>query len=120
MHLVGVWKRDFREPLWLMTKQALKVYRARAKIEESFQDLKWLLEIDKVMNKKQVYMEKMVALLLIAYAVGVLIGEMLRDALYGGWSRGKGNGGAIQGCSSCSNRGPAWHLLTSGSLYHLP
>lgn len=37
----------------------------------------------RVMNKRQDYMEKMLALLLLVYAVGVLVGETLRDALYG-------------------------------------
>jgi len=87
VHLVGVWREGFREPLWLITnidpRQAVKIYQARMKIEESFRDLKSLLGLDKVMNKKQVYMEKMVALLLIAYAVGMMVGEMVRDALYG-------------------------------------
>jgi len=93
VHLVGVWRQGFKEPLWLMTnvdpRRALEIYRARMKIEESFRDLKSLLGLDRVMNKKQVYMEKMVALLLIAYAVGMLMGEVVRDALYGGTAQGQ-------------------------------
>ena len=53
------------------------------KIEESFKDLKSLLGLKKVMNKSQDNMEKMVALLLIAYAIGLLVGETLRDFTYG-------------------------------------
>jgi len=35
------------------------------------------------MNKQQVYMEKMVALLLLVFTIGLLVGEELRDLLYG-------------------------------------
>jgi len=54
------------------------------KIEESFRDLKSLLGMSRLMNKKQVHMEKMVAMLLVVYAIGLLLGERLRDRLYGG------------------------------------
>lgn len=37
----------------------------------------------KLMNKQQVYMEKMVALLLLVFTIGLLVGEELRDLLYG-------------------------------------
>jgi hypothetical protein len=62
----------------------LRIYRARMKIDESFKDLKSLLALHKIMNKSQENMEKIVALLLIAYAIGLLVGESLRDAMYGG------------------------------------
>jgi hypothetical protein len=52
-------------------------------IEESFRDLKSLLNLDKIMNKRQANMEKMVALVLIAYAIGLLVGESIRDHMYG-------------------------------------
>jgi uncharacterized membrane protein YwzB len=51
-------------------------------IEESFRDLKSLLHLDKIVNKTQSNMEKMVALVLIAYAIGLLVGESIRDHLY--------------------------------------
>jgi len=35
------------------------------------------------MNKRQEYMEKMVAMVLIAYCIGLLIGEAIQDYLYG-------------------------------------
>jgi hypothetical protein len=54
------------------------------KIEESFKDLKSLLHLEKVMNKKREKMERVVALVLLAYALGLLIGEALRDRVYGG------------------------------------
>ena len=37
----------------------------------------------KLMNKQQVYMEKMLALLLLTFTIGLLVGESLRDLLYG-------------------------------------
>jgi hypothetical protein len=36
-----------------------------------------------LMNKQQVYMEKMLALLLITFTIGLLVGEEIRDLLYG-------------------------------------
>jgi len=39
--------------------------------------------LTKLMNKQQVYMEKMVALLLLTFTIGLLVGEELRDLLYG-------------------------------------
>ena len=87
VNVIGTWKKGFRKPLWVMTNLApekgLEIYRARMKIEESFRDLKSLLHLDKVVNKTQDNMEKMVALVLIAYAIGVLVGESIRDQLYG-------------------------------------
>jgi hypothetical protein len=87
VNLIGVWREGFKRPLWVMTnlspEDGLRIYRARMKIEESFKDLKSLLGLTKIMNKSQDNMEKMVALLLIAYAIGLLVGETLRDFTYG-------------------------------------
>jgi hypothetical protein len=87
VNVIGTWKKGFRKPLWVMTNLApetgLAIYQARTKIEESFRDLKSLLHLDKVVNKTQNNMEKMVALVLIAYAIGLLVGESIRDHLYG-------------------------------------
>lgn len=81
--LIGYWGLDFNEPLYVMTniepKEALKIYYQRMKIEESFRDKKSLLGIEKVMNKKEERMEKMIAIGLIAYGIGLIIGEKLRD-----------------------------------------
>jgi hypothetical protein len=91
VNLVGKWQRGFTEPLWLITslppEEAFRMYQGRMKIEESFRDLKGLLGMEKVMNKKRDNMEKMVALLLIAYSLGLLIGEELRQRLYLGCRR---------------------------------
>jgi len=87
VNVVGTWKKGLDEPLWVMTnleaKQGLQIYFARMKIEETYRDLKSLLGMTKLMNKQQVYMEKMVALLLLVFTIGLLVGEELRDLLYG-------------------------------------
>lgn len=86
VNLIGTWQPGLSEALWVMTnleaKQGLQIYFARMKIEETFRDLKSMLGMTRLMNKKQVYMEKMIALLLLTFAVGLLVGEALRDRLY--------------------------------------
>lgn len=86
VNVIGIWQKGFSEPLWVMTdlkaEQGLDIYFQRMKIEESFRDLKNLLRLDKLMNKRQAQMEKMVALVLLAFSIGLLTGEGLRDALY--------------------------------------
>ena len=87
VNLIATWKKGLAEPMWVMTnleaKQGLRIYFARMKIEETFRDLKSLLGMTKLMNKQQVYMEKMLALLLLTFTIGLLVGERLRDLLYG-------------------------------------
>lgn len=87
VNLIGTWGRGFSEPLWVMTdlqaEVGQRIYFARMKIDETFRDLKSLLGMTKLMNKQQKIMEKMLALLLLVYAIGLLIGEGLRDQLYG-------------------------------------
>jgi len=90
VNLAGYWKEGLKEPLWVITnltcEEGLKTYGARMKIEETFKDIKSLLGLGKVMNKNRENMEKMVAMLLVAYTIGVLVGEQVRDEVYG---RGK-------------------------------
>ena len=87
VNLIGKWKKGLSEPLGVMTsldaQQGMHIYYERMKIEQSFKDLKDLLGMTKLMNQKQEYMEKMVALLLIVFSIGLLVGEDLRDFLYG-------------------------------------
>ena len=87
VNVIGSWEKGLEEPIWVMTnlpaEQGLKVYAKRMKIEESFRDLKSLLGMGRLMNKRQEYMEKMLAFLLIVFAVGLLLGECLRDEVYG-------------------------------------
>jgi Transposase DDE domain. len=86
VNIIGTWKAGLREPMWVMTDleahQGLALYQERMKIEESFRDLKSLLHIDAVMNKTQANMEQMVALVMLAFTIGLLIGETTRDHLY--------------------------------------
>lgn len=87
VNLIGNWGKGFADPLWIMTnlapEQAQRIYFARMKIEETFRDLKSLLGMSKLMNKQQMCMEKMLALLLLVFAISLLIGEGLRDHLFG-------------------------------------
>jgi hypothetical protein len=87
VNLIGTWGKGFADPLWIMTnldpQQAQRIYFARMKIEETFRDLKSLLGLTRLMNKQQKSMEKMLALLLLVFAISLLIGEGLRDHLYG-------------------------------------
>jgi hypothetical protein len=86
VNLIGVWHSGFEDPLWVMTnlkaEDALAIYLQRMKIEQTFRDLKTLLRFDKLMNKCQDQLEKMVALVLIAYTFGVLLGEAIRDRVF--------------------------------------
>jgi hypothetical protein len=86
VNLIGIWRQGMREPLWVMSnlppEQALSIYLERMKIEECFRDLKALLGLDRLMNKTQHNMEQLAALTMIAYAVGLLVGETLRDELF--------------------------------------
>lgn len=87
VNVIGRWREGLREPLWVMTdlepERGFAIYLSRMKIEETFRDVKSLLHLDKVMNKQQAAMEKMVALVLLAFSIGVLVGEEIRDELYG-------------------------------------
>ena len=86
VNVIGIWREGFSKPIWVMTnldaRQGLDIYFQRMKIDESFRDMKSLLGLGKLMNKRRDHMEKMVALLLIAYAIGLWLGEMLRSALF--------------------------------------
>jgi hypothetical protein len=86
INVIGVWKKGLSEPLWVMTdlkaEVGLDIYFQRMKVDESFRDLKNLLHLDKLMNKKVEPMEKMIALVMLAYSIGLLTGEGIRDAVY--------------------------------------
>ena len=86
VNVIGVWKKGFSQPMWIMTDMeamlGLTYYLERMKIEEAFRDLKSLLNFQKLMNKHRSQMEKMVALLLIAYTLALILGEALRSELF--------------------------------------
>ena len=86
LNVIGIWRYGFTEPIWIMTNMppytGLALYNKRMKIEICFRDLKSLLHIDKVMHKSQVYLNKMLAMVMLAYAVSVVVGEAIRDVQY--------------------------------------
>lgn len=87
VNLIGYWRKSLSKPLWVITslepKRGLEIYLKRMKIEESFRDCKDLLHLTKLMNKKQALLEQMIALSLLAYVMGVWLGEAIRDVTYG-------------------------------------
>lgn len=86
VNVIGIWRYGFKDPLWIMTnlapEEGLALYDQRMKIEICFRDLKSLLNLDKIMNKSQVYLDKMIAMLMLAYAISVVVGEAIRDVQY--------------------------------------
>ena len=107
VNVAGFWDVRFKQPLWVMGNinpdLLLEIYRERMKLEEGFKDLKSLLNIDKVMSKEKQNMEKTLRLMLLAYAIGLLIGEKARDQAYQKGARRvkKPSGTTIQGSSCC-------------------
>jgi hypothetical protein len=91
VNLIGWWHEGFHEPMWIMTnlpaEQGRSFYLQRMKIDESFRDLKNLLGMDKMMFQKRQWMEQMVSLALMAYAIGLILGETLRSHLFPETSR---------------------------------
>jgi hypothetical protein len=87
-NLAGDWAPGREEPVGVFSnlepEKALEIYRSRMKMEPSFRDLKGLLGLEKVMSKKLENLEKLIAFMLLAYAVGLLIGETIRDEVYRG------------------------------------
>ena len=86
LNVIGIWRFGFKDPLWIMTnmepKAGLALYEKRMKIEICFRDLKSLLHINKVMNKSRVYLNKMLAMVMLTYAISVVVGEAIRDVQY--------------------------------------
>lgn len=86
LNVIGIWRYGFSQPLWIITNMepeaGLALYCQRMKIEICFRDLKSLLHIDKVMNKSQVCLNKMLAMVMLAYAISVVVGEAIRDVQY--------------------------------------
>ena len=91
VNVIGRWKEGFNEPMWIMTnlpaEEGLTFYLQRMKIDQAFKDLKSLLGMDKLMCQKRLRMEQMVCLALIAYAIGLVLGETLRSQVFPETSR---------------------------------
>jgi hypothetical protein len=66
----------------LEAKDGMAIYFQRMKIEESFRDLKSLLKLNRLMHKRCKLMKKTVALVLIAYAIALVLGELPRESLF--------------------------------------
>jgi len=86
LNVIGIWRHGFQRPLWVMTnlepEAGLELYFLRMKIEICFRDLKSLLHLNKIMNKSQTILEKMIAMVMLAYAISLVIGEAIRDVQY--------------------------------------
>lgn len=86
LNVVGIWRYGFKEPMWIITNMdpetGLKLYFQRMKIEICFRDLKSLLHIHKVMHKSQLYLNKMLAMVMLAYVITLFVGEAIRDVQY--------------------------------------
>jgi len=91
VNVIGQWQAGLKEPMWIMTnlpaEQGLSFYEQRMKIEETFKDLKSLLGMDKLMCQKRYWMEQMVCLALIAFTIGLVLGETLRSQIFPETSR---------------------------------
>jgi len=85
-NVAGVWREGCREPLWVMgdlpPEALVEVYEERMKIEQTFKDSKSLLNAEKVMSKKRAQLEITLSLVLLAYGLGLIIGEVARDEAY--------------------------------------
>ncbi|MFD3005789.1 hypothetical protein [Thermus tengchongensis] len=77
VNLVGVWREGMREALWVMgnlpPEELLGVYGERMKMEEGFRDLKGHMGFAGVMSKGWEAMEKTLALVALAYGVGLFV-----------------------------------------------
>ena len=84
--VAGYWDEGFAEPVFVLTnidpERGLALYRERMKIEEMFRDVKGLLGLGKVMTKGRGNLEGLIGLMVLAYAVGVMIGEVMREEVY--------------------------------------
>ena len=117
VNLVGYWRKSLSKPLWVITtlepKLGLEIYLKRMKIEETFRDCKDLLHLTKLMNKNQPLLEQMIALCLLAYTVGVWLGEAIRDVTYGKLEVSQISEALLNKPPVDANQHPKW-LLYSG------
>jgi hypothetical protein len=94
------WRPGLSQPLWVVTnmepKEGLALYQQRMRVDESFRELKSLLGLGQVMNKRQEYLEKVIALVLLAYGLGLLLGGRYETG-----SMGEGGGGSCSPACLC-------------------
>ena len=117
LHVVGIWRYGFNQPLWIMTNMdpeaGLALYQQRMKIEICFRDLKSLLNIDKIMNKSHQYLDKMLAMVMLAYAVCLIVGEAIRDVQYAQVDPDEVNLLVVP----ASNKNSRWYLFSGPFLF---
>jgi hypothetical protein len=117
VNLIGYWRKSLSAPLWVMTtlepQRGLEIYLKRMKIEETFRDCKDLLHLTKLMNKQQKRLEQMIALCLLAYVIGVWLGEAIRDVAYGNLDISQLKDALLNKPPVDANAHPKW-LLYSG------
>ena len=96
VHLIGFWDGKYKQPMYIISnispKKALKMYKLRMKIEESFKDEKSKLGITKIMSRKQENFTKLISFSLLAYGIALLVGEDLRKVVLPKKSRKKFSG----------------------------
>lgn len=117
VNLIGYWRKSLSKPLWVITslepQRGLEIYQKRMKIEETFRDCKDLLHLTKLMNKKQSLLEQMIALSLLAYVVGLWLGEAIRDVVFGKLDLAQVPNALLNKPNIDTNLHPKW-LLYSG------
>jgi hypothetical protein len=83
LNVIGIWQPGYQKTIGVMTNLApetgLALYFQRMKIEICFRDLKSLLHLHQIMNKSQTSLEKMIAMVRLAYAISLVIGAASRD-----------------------------------------
>jgi hypothetical protein len=116
LNVIGIWHYGFSQPMWIMTNMdpeaGLALYQQRMKIEICFRDLKSLLNIDKVMNKSQHYLDKMLAMVMLAYTICLLVGEAIRDVQYAQVAPHEVDLLTVPACEKSSR----WHLFSGPFL----
>lgn len=117
LNVIGIWHYGFSQPMWIMTNMdpdaGLALYQQRMKIEICFRDLKSLLNIDKVMNKSQQYLDKMLAMVMLAYTICLLVGEAIRDVQYAQVAPHEVDLLTVPACEKSSR----WHLFSGPFLF---
>jgi hypothetical protein len=74
VNVIGTWKSG-SPPVGdnpLEAQEGLRPYSARMKLDQTFPDLKSLLDMTRLMTKKQTIMGKMLAMWVLVYALGLL------------------------------------------------
>jgi hypothetical protein len=86
VNLIGVWDPKYKNPLYIITnydpEDALRIYKLRMKLEESFRDVKDKFGITKIMTKTRANFIKLILLAFLAYGLLLLVGETLKNIAF--------------------------------------